>query len=288
MLYDRENEHFFEAGDKMKRERLIQIYNYIEKHENVSTLELTKTFQVSEMTIRRDLATLEEQGKISRFHGGATIRNMDTSEATFELRRTKNPELKTLIGARGMEYLQDYISQNHPYSIFLGSGSTIYYMVRQSNTAFSVPIVTDNLYVSTLLAVSEKNTVIMIGGQLTLPSLNTTGHMAEKALSDFTIDCAFIGSSAIDEQGNLYAYNLLEAGMFSTIISASKHIVVLADHSKIGKRNLVYVQSLDKRFTLITDDAASEKCLSKYRELGAQVVIAENQDTQASDFSEII
>ncbi|WP_101911307.1 DeoR/GlpR family DNA-binding transcription regulator [Marasmitruncus massiliensis] len=263
----------------MKRERLAQIYDYIENHENVSTLELTAAFQVSEMTIRRDLAALEKQGKISRFHGGASVRQSEKSEAAFELRIGVNYECKAAIGRHGVEYLQTHICSNHPNSIFLGSGSTIYCMAKQMSPGLSVPIITDNLYISTILAASDKNTVIMVGGQLILPSLNATGYIAEKMISDFTIDCAFISSSALDENGNLYAYNLLEAGVFSTVISSSKHVVVLADHTKLGKKNLVHVSALNQHFTLITDSHTPEEYLSYYRNLGTEVIVVSNPET---------
>lgn len=259
-------------GEYMKRERLTQIFEYIESHENVSTTELTAAFGVSEMTVRRDLAELEKQGKITRFHGGANVRREEVSEAAFELRIRLNRDYKTAIGRRGVEYLQEVVAANAPASIFLGSGSTVYSMARQMSPGLAAPIITDNLYISNVLAASERNTVIMVGGQLILPSLNATGYLAEKILGDFRIDCAFIGSSAIDEQGDLYAYNLLEAGMFSAIISVSKHVVVLADHTKLGRRNLVHIKPLGRQFTLITDGKAPQDCLSRYRELGAEVI----------------
>ncbi len=259
----------------MKRDRLLQICSYIEERGSVSTLELTSHFQVSEMTIRRDLAVLEQQGKITRFHGGAACKKNDRREATFELRTDTNHELKAAIGACGIRFLQEYIARNQPYSIFLGSGTTLYRMAELVDTEYPVSILTDNLHSATILASSGKNKVIMIGGELTLPSLNATGHMAEKELSELTIDCAFIGSSAIDERGTLYAYNMQEAGMFTSIIAVSKHIVVMTDHTKLGKRNLVSIASLNQQFTLITDSSAPADYLQCYRNLGAQVICAQ-------------
>lgn len=258
----------------MKRERLAQIYDHIDRHETVSTLELSALFRVSEMTIRRDLTDLEEQGRITRFHGGAKVRKNEKSEAAFDLRIGMNYDSKIAIGRRGVAYLEAYIQSCRPNSVFLGSGSTLYCMAKQMGPGIPVPIITDNLYTSTILMGFENNSVIMIGGQLILPSLNATGYVAQKTLSEFTLDCAFIGSSAIDEQGNLYAYNLLEAGMFSAIIAVSKRVVVLADHTKLGKQNLVHVKPLGKQFTLITDEEAPRECLSCYRELGTEVLLA--------------
>lgn len=258
----------------MKRERLEQIYRYIEDHGDVSTQELTSAFGVSTMTIRRDLDELEEQGRITRFHGGAKAVKEVSSEASFDLRTRTNHEYKMAIARSGIELLKTQLYPSRPACIFMGSGSTIYCMASQMDVKLSMPIVTDNLYAATMLASSRENTVIMVGGQLTLPSLSATGYLAEKSMSDLALDIAFIGSSAIDEHGNLYAYNLVEAGMFSKIISVSKHVVVMADHSKLGQRNLIHVKRLDQHFTLITDEKAAPEYLRHYRELGTAVIVA--------------
>ena len=113
----------------------------------------------------------------------------------------------------------------------------------------------------------------MIGGQLIHPSLNATGYIAEKNLSEFNIDIAFIGSSAIDEKGNLYAFNLMEAGIFSMIIEKSKKIVILADHSKFGHKNLVQIATINENFTIITDDNTQAKYINSCRQKGAKVFV---------------
>lgn len=256
----------------MKRDRLERVLQHIQAQGTVTTAELTGLFGVSEMTIRRDLMTLERQGKILRFHGGASMRKNEEMEAAFEIRVNANQSCKKAVGAAAVTYLTEHLPSEPAGSVFLGSGSTIYCMATQMNAPLPVPVITDNTYVANTLAADPQNAVILIGGQLILPSLNATGYIAEKMISDFTIDQAFISSSAIDEQGDLYTYNLLEAGVFSAVIAASKQVIVLADHSKLGKKNLVHLCSLNERFTLITDSGTPAKTLARCRELGAEVI----------------
>lgn len=256
----------------LKRDRLEQILQHIQAQGTVTTVELTRLFDVSEMTIRRDLMALERQGKILRFHGGASMRKNENMEAAFEVRVNANQSCKKAIGAAAVAYLTEHLPDEPSGSVFLGSGSTIYCMATQMGTCPRAPIITDNTYVANTLAADPQNAVILIGGQLILPSLNATGYIAEKMISDFTIDLAFISSSAIDEHGDLYTYNLLEAGVFSAIIAASKRVVVLADHSKMGKKNLVHLCGLNERFTLITDGGAPDEILARCQALGAEVL----------------
>ncbi len=259
----------------MKRERMEQIFQYIEDREEVSTQELTDVFQVSTMTIRRALGELEAQGKIIRYHGGAKAVRISQPEASFDLRSRTNHEEKMAIARSGIALLKQQRSAEHPLSIFLGSGSSVYCMASQLDVKLSMPIVTDNLYAATMLESCHENTVVMTGGQLMQPSLNATGYLAEKCMSDLALDIAFVGTSAIDAEGNFYAYNLMESGMYSKIFAVSKHVVILADYSKLGQQKMVHVKKLDGQFTVITDSKADPAYLQNYMQLGARVIVAD-------------
>lgn len=259
----------------MKRNRLEQVFSYIKEHENASTMELAELFDVSEMTIRRDLAALEASGRISRFYGGAMAKPSAPSEDAFSLRVGMNLKCKTAIGLRAVEYLRELLEKEENAAIFFGSGSTIFLMVQQLTDALPTPAITDNLHVATVLTSNPDNLVIMIGGTLLLPSLNATGYLAEKMLSDLSVACAFIGSSGIDENGYLCAYNLVETGMFSTIMAAAKQVVILADHSKIGHSNMVRICQLSDKFVLITDQLAPQNLIEHYQQLGAKVILVD-------------
>ena len=259
----------------MKRNRLEQVFSYIKEHENASTLELAEFFHVSEMTIRRDLAELEANGRVARFYGGAMAKQPAPAEDAFSLRVGINLKYKNVIGARAVQYLQEHLAEEENAAIFFGSGSSIFLMAQQLKEVLPMPAVTDNLHVASVLASNPENSVVMIGGTILLPSLNATGYLAEKMLADLSIECAFIGSSGIDKNGYLCAYNFVETGMFSTIISVSKQVVILADHSKIGHSNMVRISRLNNKFTLITDQLAPQKCVEYYRQLGTKVLLVE-------------
>ena len=157
----------------LKRDRLEQILQHIQAQGTVTTVELTRLFDVSEMTIRRDLMVLERQGKILRFHGGASMRKNENMEAAFEVRVNANQSCKKAIGAAAVAYLTEHLPDEPSGSVFLGSGSTIYCMATQMGTCPRAPIITDNTYVANTLAADPQNAVILIGGQLILPAVGT-------------------------------------------------------------------------------------------------------------------
>lgn len=256
----------------MKRDRLEQVFTYIKQHENASTPHLAEVFKVSEMTIRRDLAALESAGRISRFYGGAAAKQPPAAEDAFALRVGVNRQYKAAIGLRAAQYLQAQLQKRPHSAFFVGSGSTLFLMAQQLGGPLPAQIITDNLHVATALSSCEGNSVIMIGGSILLPSLNATGYLAEKMLADLSVEYAFIGSSGIDENGYLCAYNLVETGMFSTIMSTSRQVIILADHSKVGRSNLVRIGPLNEKFTLITDTLAPAACILQYQGMGARVI----------------
>jgi DeoR/GlpR family transcriptional regulator of sugar metabolism len=158
------------------------------------------------------------------------------------------------LGKLGAAYLHKICVETNSNSVFFASGTTIESVVSHIDFDLEcLTLVTDNLTVSQLLIRDPKNSVIMIGGQLILPSLNLVGHVAEKMISSFSYDYAFIGAAAIDENGYVYTYNFIEAGTFSAIVASSHHVVVVADSTKINSKTFVQLFQLQKGHVLITN-----------------------------------
>lgn len=247
-----------------------------EHNNTASVMELCDTFHVSDMTIRRDLQTLEKSKQIIRHHGGASLNNIANSPFSAEslnMRLNTNRELKLSLGKIGAKYLEKELERVECSSIFLASGSTLYCMANQIDFSLNqTTLVTDNLSVSEIFAPNPEYTVIMIGGQITLPSLNCVGHLAEKMIRSFTYDYAFIGAATIDEEGYVYTYNFIEAGTFLSILESSKKIVVIADSTKVCKKTFVQLFKLQKGHTLITNSDIPEKFRETLMSNGVHII----------------
>lgn len=261
----------------MKNKRAEQIIEYMTLHNNTATVsELCNKFKVSDMTIRRDFQQLEKSKKIIRHYGGASLVQKPFSPFSadpFQTRLIKNQSLKMNIGKLGAAYLKDISETTDCNSVFLASGSTLYCMSQQiPNNLNNTTLVTDNLNVSQVLASNPQHTVILIGGQLILPSLNAVGHHAEKMIRNFKYDYAFIGAAAIDEQGYVYTYNFIEAGIFFAILESSRNIVVLADSTKTNQKTFVQLFKLKKGHTLITNSIAPIEFINTLKSNGVYVI----------------
>lgn len=261
----------------MKKNRLEMIIQYMTEHNNTASVsELCDTFHVSDMTIRRDLQSLEKSNQIIRHHGGASlinIANSPFSADSLNMRLNTNYDLKTSLGKVGANYLKEILATSSCSSIFLASGSTLYCMANQINFSLrQTTLVTDNLSISQIFAPNPNYTVIMIGGQLTLPSLNSVGHLAEKMIKNFTYDYAFIGAATIDSEGYVYTYNFIEAGTFLSILDSAKKIVVIADSTKICKKTFVQLFKLKKGHTLITNSDIPESFKNTLTSNGVKII----------------
>lgn len=246
----------------MRKKRTDRIIEYMINHNNsASVLELCEEFHVSDMTIRRDLQSLEDEDRITRHHGGATVvrsSNSPFNAAPFQKRLNENNELKMVIGAAAANYLREVSSLPNCNSVFIASGSTMYCMALQMNFPLeNITLVTDNVYTSQILASNPEHTVVSIGGQLILPSLNAVGYVAENMIKSFSLDYAFISAGSIDKDGTIYYYNFIENGTFNAAVESSRNIVVVADSTKFGKKTFVQLCKLKKGFTLITDSGIS-------------------------------
>lgn len=257
----------------MNEKRLNDIMTYMRIHKSANVSDLCREFRVSDMTIRRDLAQLEKRNEVVRYHGGATVCK-DNSAEPFQVRLNDAYAEKSEIAMAAVEYLQIIAAEQKPKVVFFGSGSTIYRMAEHLDLPLKATLITDNVHVAAVLGSNADYTVISVGGQLLLPSLNVVGYSAENMIRSFPIDYAFISTSAIDPEGNIYMFNMLEASAFSAIIETARHIVLLADHTKFDKTNVVHLCRLNSKFTLITDSQTPEAILERLKKTGISVITA--------------
>ena len=257
--------------------RSQQILEYIQKNEQATVTELTKVFGVSDMPVRRDLNKLQRSGKIIKFHGGA--RRNDTSLLALEDDYSKRTELyseeKRLIGNTAVELIKSLIGEAPDSStVFFGQGTTVLETVSQLDDMQNSLIVTDNILCAEKLARDLDNQIITTGGILNRTNFNTIGWFAEQMIRNFSIDLAVISLSAMDAKGGLYTYIVEETGLYSSIINASQHVLLLMDHSKIKARGRVFLCKMDEKFTMVTEEGITEKDLKELKKTKARIIVS--------------
>jgi DeoR/GlpR family transcriptional regulator of sugar metabolism len=254
----------------IKEERLNRILQVIQKDGQATAGELSRIYGVSEITIRRDLSELAGRGYIKRAHGGAMVVPLKSQEPPVIQRLPENKECKESIAKTAASLVRD------GESIFIGSGSTAAYVPRFLTRYKHLTVITNALNISTDLATASDITVVVLGGMMRREELSLIGHIAEQSLQELHLDKAIIGIPAIDVKAGLTNDYLPEVITDRTIINRAREVIVLADHTKIGKISSAFVAPLIRINTFITDSQADAEILAEMRALGVNVLIAEN------------
>jgi len=139
----------------------------------------------------------------------------------------------------------------------------------------NLTVITNALNIANLFAANPNITVIVIGGLLRHSELSMIGHIAEQTLGELHADKVIMGIRAIDVEAGLTNDYLPETMTDRAIINFSSEVILVADHTKFGKVSTAYVAPVKQITTLVTDAEADSVLLSRLREMGIQVILAE-------------
>jgi DeoR family fructose operon transcriptional repressor len=254
----------------LRRKKIIDILgqnNYAE----VSYL--SDFFNVSEMTIRRDLEKLKKEGEISRIHGGATLKTEKSYEATIEERININKKEKMAIAKKALELIEDG-------DVIAFDASTTALEISRLLKDKKLTVITNNIGIAIELSDATQITVILLGGFLRGKSLSLVGASLKKSLESLYIDKVFISSKALSFREGLTDATIEEGEAKQAMIAKANKVYVIVDHTKINKVAFFKVCEKDKIDKVITDrleplTEEQEECLQDFRDQGIEVVLAD-------------
>jgi DeoR/GlpR family transcriptional regulator of sugar metabolism len=234
----------------LARQRQAAILERVRTTGGVRVTELAAEFGVSDMTIRRDLETLHEQGVLAKVHGGATIAGAgSTDEPGFHAKSVRQAAEKSAIAARAADLVRPGAA------IALSAGTTTAELARRLVDVPGLTVVTNSLPVAEILHVGGRTdqTVVLTGGVRT-PSDALVGPLAVAAIGALHLDLLFLGVHGISERAGFTTPNLMEADTDRALVAAADRLVVLADHTKWGTVGISSIVGLDAADVLVTDD----------------------------------
>jgi DeoR/GlpR family transcriptional regulator of sugar metabolism len=253
----------------LSKERRMKISELIKLNGSVTTEELISKFEVSRMTIWRDLKVLEEKGILSRVHGGAMkINNGDPNEREFIIRRETASDNKKRIA--------QYAAENFVQSsnvIFLDGGTTVIEMIphlKQEN----LTLLTNGL--NTLVLASkyiDNLNVIGCGGFLRKPSYNFVGPGAEDSFQQYKVNTVFISGTGFTIEDGVMDPHPLEMQIKKIACENANQIIVLMDSKKFYKHSLSSCIKIPDIDILITDSNAPSEFIQILKDEGVDVRI---------------
>ena len=216
---------------------------------------------ISEITIRRDLNQMANDGLLYRTHGGAMKVNPLEIPHEFVNKAAKNVEAKDKICRAAAEQI------NHGDIIFMDCGSTVFRLC-QFIKAKKIKVITNSIPVVYELQNSMVSLNI-IGGEFNAERQAVHGTMAHEHVARYKATKAFLGVDGISRNG-LFANSELEADITKAYIAHSTKTYLLCDESKIGKESYLHFGELSMINTIITNSKSDD--LSYFKKKGVEVI----------------
>ena len=245
---------------KQRRHTIMQL---LQEQGEVSVEQLVQLFDISEVTIRKDLSALETNGFLLRKYGGAILMPKEIIDENENDELTKR---KFVIAKAAAERIRDH------NRIIVDSGSTTAALIKQLNLKQGLVVMTNSLSVATeLRALENEPTLLMTGGTWDTRSESFQGKVAEQVLRSYDFDQLFIGADGIDLARGSTPLNEL-VGLSQVMAEVSREVVVMVESQKIGRKmpNLELTwQQID---VLITDTGLSEQDKQAILAHGVEVI----------------
>lgn len=257
------------------QERHEQILQCLKRTHRMKVQEMVRLFHVSDMTIRRDLEALEQQGLLRRIHGGAELVTARSIEPAVSTRLQIHKQEKEAIVREALRFIEG------DETVLLDAGSTTYLLSQQLPVDSDLKVVTNSLDIAGETMHRGINT-IMLGGVL-LPSTSSgVGLLTQESLRQLSMEKSFIGTSGLTLENGFSNDNLFEVEVKKQMIYVSREVTVLADSSKWGRKALGVFAALEDVARVITDWNAPESMVQTLRELGIEVIVAEGKSFSKS------
>jgi DeoR/GlpR family transcriptional regulator of sugar metabolism len=234
-------------------ERRTQILKKLNENRYVQVSDLADEFDVTTVTIRRDLDEMEVDGLCIRKRGGAIRANPGVSmEMPYDIKRHEMVNEKDRIAQEALRYVKD------GDTFILDAGSTTYALAMLLNTKAPVTVVTNDLKIAAKLSENPNINAICTGGVARTSVYSLQGSLTESFIKDIKVDKTFLGADAIHPDGVISNVNIEEVAVKKAMIKASDQTILLADSSKFTKTGFYRVCDLEDIDILITDDGLSK------------------------------
>lgn len=236
--------------------------------------DLAKHFQVSPVTVHRDLVELERRGVVRRFHGGVSALPSSTFESLLEHRLKSHVAYKRGIAEAALKHVEPGMS------IMLDESTTVLHLLELLPVKGPLTVVTNflrGLHRLTELSRDHDLNVVAIGGRYEPAHDSFVGIQAETQVRGLRVDAAFISTSAISDTALYYQQDTI-ASLKRAMIESAAETHVLVDHTKLQRDALLRVAPITEVSTITTDTEAATDRLAAWRRVGVTCELAAPKD----------
>jgi DeoR/GlpR family transcriptional regulator of sugar metabolism len=257
-----------EGAPMLPSQRREMIIRRLRREQTLSVVQLTEIFNCSHMTVRRDIAVLEQEGLVFPVPGGVRLASQMSPEPSHHNRVILEAEQKRRMAAVAAQYLKPGMV------VYLDAGTTTLCLVPHIIELGGLTVVTNDFSIVMALAEARNIKVIHTGGELDHDNITGIGTLAADTLRNLATDIAFISSTSWDLQRGITTPSEAKVEVKKAAIAGASQVVLMATSSKYGTFGMYKVAGLDRFDPIISDDALTPDSAAGIRRSGIELILA--------------
>jgi DeoR/GlpR family transcriptional regulator of sugar metabolism len=246
------------------RQQLILERVRLNGHIKVSNL--AEELDVTEITIRRDLSTLQKSGLVKKTYGGAVIVSPPEMNVSVRYRQTHNLAAKRIIG----KFAASLIKDND--IIYLEAGSTCYEIIPYLAQRKNVTVIVNSLYLMSRLHELPQHRIIITGGQYRPDRMDMIGPTAEAAITQLGGFKAFTGADDITIDSGISGSDVVTVSFAKLVLQRANEVIFVGDHSKFDNPALYKIANISELDYIVTDKKPGSEWLTACQEKNIKLI----------------
>lgn len=241
-------------------------------HDVLSVAQLTELLGVSHMTVRRDIASLEEAGRLVSVPGGARIASQVSREPTFEEKSVTERKQKLAMAKTVADRVRDNTA------VYLDAGTTTRELIPYLRQLEGVTLVTNDFPIATEAMETGNLDIIHVGGRVDIVNRSSVGSLAASTLSQIAIDVAFISTPVWDLSHGVTIPSEAKVAVKKAAIAAARTSILMASSSKYGTFGMYRIAALSDFDAVVTDWGLDPQEANELRDSGVELIEARESD----------
>lgn len=250
-------------------ERRNIILERIQQEKKVVVSTLSREYEVSEETIRRDLDKLEDEGYIIKSYGGAVLNESSLTELPHNLRRSVNVVAKQRIA----DLVNDLIEEED--HIFLDASTTSLYIAKTIKQKEHMTVITNSIENLLELSMVSGWDIISTGGKLKAGTMSLFGRRSAETVAAYHTDKVFMSCKGLSMDMGITDGNDETAGIKQAMISSSEKVYLAADHTKFDRKAFAQICGFNKIDAVVTDSKPDDAWHDFFRTAGIELFYPE-------------
>ena len=246
-----------------RKDKILEI---LKKNGTVRVTNLSKTLNVSEVTVRNYLTDMESKGLLARVHGGAIFSYRPYYSMNLNQRLETNRQIKERIAKKAA----NLVKPND--TVMLNAGTTTLLAFRYLPYDYNLNIVTNSISIALEGSGNPNYNIVLIGGTINSKFQFTYGEDAIEILKKYHADKLILSVDGVDMKNGFSTYYAEETQVDKAMIEQSDSCIIVADNSKFDKNAFSKVYDLNVADYIVTDKEFNTKDAKLMTKLGIKII----------------